>query len=169
MLKSPLRGSLVALDDQLVFGPTAPKVDDVLKGLLDLRALLRLEAGVDTLGDLLADVAIGVLQHRHRLHQGATGTAQFIGEVDRDRRGQLVEQPGPCREAGLALLGDDGLLGLRQQVRPAEPKVVEVVAAEVEARVGERYYGRSYFFSWSRRARRTTNPDPRLAPEPTSR
>ena len=90
-----------------------------------------------SLGDLLANVAIGMLQHRRRLHQGATRTAEFVGEVDRDRRGEFVEQPGPCRKAGLALLGDDRLLGLRQQVRPAEPEVVEVVAAEVEPGIGQ--------------------------------
>ncbi len=73
-----------------------------------------------------------MLQHRGRLHQGPTGTAEFVGEVDGDRRGQLVEQAGPGSEPGLALLGNDRLLGLREQVRPAEPEVVEVMAAEVE-------------------------------------
>ena len=41
------RGVFVALDDQSVLGATTPKVDDVLKRKLDLRALVGLEPGFE--------------------------------------------------------------------------------------------------------------------------
>ena len=60
---------------------------------------------------------------------------------DLDLRHQLGEQARPGAAAGLALLGEELLLGLGEQVRPVAARGAQVVAREVEARVGEQLLG----------------------------
>src|SRR2546429_606018 len=60
----------------------------------------------------MADLAVGVVDAGEGLVEGE----RIAVEVDADGVGDLGEQPHPCGPAGDALLRDDLLLGLRQQV-----------------------------------------------------
>src|SRR6202030_2211925 len=56
-----------------------------------------------------------------------------VVELDPERGDELAEQAVPGTVGGDRPLGEDLLLGLREQVRPVAAHAAEIVAAEVQA------------------------------------
>ena len=91
----------------------------------------------DRLGRGLADRAVRVGEEREAVLEAPT----LAVERHLDGRVLLLEQPLPGRDRGQVLLGRDPLLGLGQEVGPAEAGDPQVVADGIEAGVGQERLG----------------------------
>ncbi len=93
----------------------------------------------DRLGGRAADVAIAGIELRHRfLERGLLAV-----ELHAQRTQKLLVQAAPGTDAGDGLLGDDLLLGLRQEIRAELPQRAQPVAPALELRAREMRLGRS--------------------------
>ena len=100
-------------------------------------AQARLQRDRHRFGGGAPHVAVG----RHEQREAFLEAHRAGVEVDRDRRGELGEEPHPRAAGGERLVGEDDLLRLAQQVRPVPAGGLEVVAAERELLVGEELGG----------------------------
>ena len=100
------------------------RVEDVAPGA---------QAGLQRDGDGLLGRAAHFAIRRGEVRQRDVERDRALGQLDLDGAGQLGEQPAPGRVAGLALLGEDALLGLGEQVRAIAADGAQVVARLLEA------------------------------------
>ena len=98
-----------------------------------------LQGGGDGLGARAALLAVG--RHEARERGVERDRRVLAGQVDLDRRDLLAEQARPGRAAGDALLGEDLLLGLGEQVGAVAARGAQEVARGVQALGGHELVG----------------------------
>ena len=103
------------------------------------RAQPGLQRGGDGLGARAALLAVG--RHEPRERGVERDRLVLAGQVDLDRRDLLAEQARPGRAARDALLGEDLLLGLGEQVRAVAARRAQEVARGVQAVGGHELVG----------------------------
>ena len=139
-------GGVAGLVDQVPRGqPVVVVAQAVVGGLLEEDGVQDEGPGAqagrqpfgDRLGRGLADRAVRVGEEREAVLEAPT----LAVERHLDGRVLLLEQPLPGRDRGQVLLGRDPLLGLGQEVGPAEAGDAQEVADGIEARVGQERLG----------------------------